>query len=71
MKAIREVTIAFERCRRPHCNREAVSRGLCASDYQQAWRYVSAGSVTWEELENRGKVNEPARGVKAWLFSKG
>lgn len=54
-------------CRVPHCKREAKSRGLCLSCYQAAYQLVIAGSVTWKELERRGKVNE-VRTVKGWLL---
>lgn len=68
---IREHIIAVpaaKRCRRPGCLRDAEIRGLCRSDYQTASVLVSEGVVSWEQLEQRGKVDEPRRSVKSWLL---
>lgn len=55
------------RCLVPRCNRDASCRGLCRSCYQAAYMLVTSGSVTWQQLEARGKVNE-VRTVKDWLL---
>src|SRR5690348_15664757 len=43
------------KCLYPGCAYYSCSRGLCASHYQAARRYVNAGKATWEQLEKAGK----------------
>lgn len=70
-QAIREKTVAMsDRCRVPRCFSGIHSRGLCRSHYQQTWRYVADGTVSWEELEDSGKVAERERSFKSWLLGK-
>lgn len=72
----REVTVAMPttmarpQCLRPRCTREAVARGLCASDYQIAYQLVSAEVTSWTELEKAGKALEPRPTVKAWFLGQ-
>ena len=56
------------KCRKPDCNRAAVSRGLCRSDYQAAYEMVSAGTVSWGDLEALRHVDPPRRTTKEWLL---
>lgn len=60
-------TIRRARCRVPRCEREAISRGLCRRCYQAAWELVHAETITWEQLENRGRV-ERTSSAKAWFL---
>lgn len=70
-QVVREKTVAMsDRCRVPRCLSEIHSRGLCRSHYQQTWRYVADGTVSWEELEDSGKVAERERSFKSWLLGK-
>lgn len=47
-------------CKVPRCGMAAISRGLCATHYQTAYQLIMVGKTTWEELEQRGRV-DPAR----------
>ena len=44
-----------------HDSNTAISRGLCMSCYQAAWKRVEAKEVTWEKLEKL-KLVKPAKG---------
>lgn len=46
-----------DRCLNPECDGLAYVRGLCRNCYGTARRLVVAGSVTWGELEKRGKCD--------------
>ena len=68
----REVTVATRlraKCRVPHCHRDGISRGLCRSCYQSAYQLVAGGTVTWTELERRGKV-AAVQTSKSWFLEE-
>ena len=52
------ITINQGKCLNPNCERKQKSRGLCGSCYDIAARLVREHRVTWEELEQAGKVRE-------------
>jgi hypothetical protein len=67
-RPVREVTfVARKGCR--YCgSSELRARGLCASHYQQAWRYVEIERrTTWEKLEATGRVAAKRHEFKEWL----
>jgi hypothetical protein len=67
---MRERTIAVpRRCRKPRCQRNAESRGLCGSCYAVARRLVEDNAITWDELLRRGKIDEPRRDAKEWFLA--
>lgn len=69
---VRERTVAMRSrvCRTPGCGNRAYSRGLCRACYQAAYRIVSEGTLSWSDLENRGKVNAAREGSpKAWFLA--
>ncbi len=72
MKVFNEKTFVAQvrgvRCRRPGCNRDSQSRGLCAVDYRVAHQLVSDGITTWIQLENHGKADPPKRTAKVWFL---
>lgn len=55
-------------CRRPGCGLEVYSRGLCGTDYRVAHGLVRDGLITWDELEQHGKVDRPKRTAKVWFL---
>jgi hypothetical protein len=57
------------KCLRHGCDRVAVCRELCASDYVVAHRLVREELTTWEELERKGKVGPCKRTAKIWFLS--
>lgn len=75
MRAKRETTIVAERkaahlCRYPACNRLGDhARGMCESHYRGAANYVARQIISWERLEQRGKVARKEMSFKEWLLS--
>jgi hypothetical protein len=43
-----------------HCARTACRRGLCTACYAAAYRRVSSGECSWEDLEELKLCNPPA-----------
>jgi hypothetical protein len=68
MRRERTIIARRVRCLVPHCDRDAECRGLCRSCYQSAYQLVVTGSITWDELEARGKVR-PTASAKSWFLS--
>jgi len=66
-----------KKCLVPFCNNESTTRGLCHSCYMQV-RYVvkQNDDVTWEKLEQEGKVLPSKRKrsqknkIQNWLLNK-
>lgn len=57
-------------CRKAGCIRIGDhARGLCEPCYRATAKYVSDGVVSWEKLENQGKVTQPKTTLKEWLLS--
>jgi hypothetical protein len=52
------------KCLNPKCERPEKVRGLCWSCYQACRRLVANKQITWEALEDAGRVNESkGRGI--------
>jgi len=65
---MQERTIAYVRCKRPGCKKEAVALGLCRSDYAAMHRLVQEGVITREELERKGKIDPRRPSAKSWFL---
>jgi len=67
----RETTVAASRlCRFPGCDRPGDhARGMCESCYRGTASYVADGVISWERLEQRGKVAQRKMTLKEWLLS--
>lgn len=46
----------LEKCLRRDCERPAVMRGLCNSDYNVAGKLVRDKKTTWDKLEKQNKA---------------
>jgi hypothetical protein len=76
-KAKKTVDPNAPKCVNPDCGKVAGTRGLCGSCYGAASGLVKAGTVTWADLEAKGKVlgRGGAAGTlkakaKAWLMAE-
>jgi hypothetical protein len=61
------------KCLNPKCQREAMTRGLCAACYVRANEVVRAGLTTWKKLEAAKKVLPSQRqktSTKKWLLGR-
>lgn len=70
MKRERTVVVRKRLCRKPGCDRIGDhARGMCEACYRATAKYVADGVVTWERLEQRGKVDKPQTTLKEWLLN--
>lgn len=59
-----------KKCRIDGCNGIAKWRGLCVRCYRSAWRLVSAGSTTWDDLVKRGLAESRGHERNAPILAK-
>jgi hypothetical protein len=56
-----------EKCLYPECHSMEYTRGLCEKHYNKAFILVRDGKVTWNKLEEEGKVKKSTR---EWIKTK-